>query len=289
MLVALSEAVGKRPEPQAVKVAMATKGKPVQLSWNFLRRDWRAGELQLLAAALVVAVAAIASVGFFVDRIKSALNLQARQLLGGDLVIVSTSPLSPEVFKQAASQGLSVVRTLNFPSMALVEIETRLVPAGHVDGVPPAPLGGHQLIGRQPASQQPHTCVESLAFTHIGVTAFVHATHTGQCHQGVGDGLAEAVGAHRREVGHAQAEVDVVGEADAKLVRGERGEKGRRAAGGAADALDRDGLLDLPAGDRARGAVDARRGAAREGERCEGANEREATSVGCDCAHGVTP
>ena len=95
--------------------------KPVQLSWNLLRRDWRAGELQLLAAALVVAVAAIASVGFFVDRIKSALNLQARQLLGGDLVIVSTLPLSPEVFKQAGAQGLSVVRTLNFPSMALVE------------------------------------------------------------------------------------------------------------------------------------------------------------------------
>jgi putative ABC transport system permease protein len=66
---------------------------PIRLSWNFLRRDWRAGELQLLAAALVVAVAAIASVGFFVDRIKSALNLQARQLLGGDLVIVSTTPL----------------------------------------------------------------------------------------------------------------------------------------------------------------------------------------------------
>jgi putative ABC transport system permease protein len=95
--------------------------KPLQLSWNFLRRDWRAGELQLLAAALVVAVAAIASVGFFVDRIKSALNLQARQLLGGDLVIVSTTPLSPEVFKQAGTQGLSVVKTLNFPSMALVE------------------------------------------------------------------------------------------------------------------------------------------------------------------------
>ena len=49
------------------------------------RRDWRAGELRFLLIALVVAVAALSSVGFFVDRMRSALARDAHQLLGADL------------------------------------------------------------------------------------------------------------------------------------------------------------------------------------------------------------
>jgi putative ABC transport system permease protein len=94
---------------------------PIRLSWLFARRDARAGELQLLAAALVVAVAAIASVGFFVDRIKSALGLQARQLLGADLVIVSDVPLPDALIGAAGLRGLRTARTVNFPSMAIAE------------------------------------------------------------------------------------------------------------------------------------------------------------------------
>jgi putative ABC transport system permease protein len=89
------------------------------LSWTLARRDWRAGELHLLAAALVVAVAAISSVGFFVDRTKAALNLQARQLLGGDLVVASDAPLPAEWIEQAAALDLRTVRTVTFPSMAI--------------------------------------------------------------------------------------------------------------------------------------------------------------------------
>jgi len=36
---------------------------------RMLARDWRAGELRVLAAALVVAVASVTSVGFFADRV----------------------------------------------------------------------------------------------------------------------------------------------------------------------------------------------------------------------------
>ncbi|MCX8004476.1 MAG: ABC transporter permease, partial [Burkholderiaceae bacterium] len=49
-------------------------------------RDWRAGELRLLAAALALAVAAVASVGFFVDRLRLGLQRDAAQLLAADLV-----------------------------------------------------------------------------------------------------------------------------------------------------------------------------------------------------------
>ena len=34
-----------------------------------LLRDWRAGELRILAAAIVIAVASVTSVAFFADRI----------------------------------------------------------------------------------------------------------------------------------------------------------------------------------------------------------------------------
>ncbi|MCZ8108549.1 MAG: ABC transporter permease, partial [Burkholderiales bacterium] len=94
---------------------------PIRFSWLLARRDWRAGELRLLAAALVVAVAAIASVGFFVDRMKTALNQQARQLLGADLVIGSDGPIAEPLAARALADGLRVARTVVFPSMALAE------------------------------------------------------------------------------------------------------------------------------------------------------------------------
>ena len=52
-------------------------------------RDWRAGELRLLAVALVIAVAAVTSVGFLVDRIRLGLERDAAQLLAADLVLIS--------------------------------------------------------------------------------------------------------------------------------------------------------------------------------------------------------
>ena len=61
-----------------------------------LARDWRAGELRVLAAALVIAVASVTSVGFFADRVGQALVRDAHQLLGADLVLVADHPLARE-------------------------------------------------------------------------------------------------------------------------------------------------------------------------------------------------
>ena len=82
-------------------------------------RDWRAGELRLLASALVIAVAAVTSVGFFVDRIRLGLERDAAQLLGADAVISSGAPLSPALRERARAQGLQMAETVVFPSMAL--------------------------------------------------------------------------------------------------------------------------------------------------------------------------
>ncbi len=93
--------------------------RDLPLSFRFTLRDWRAGELRLLVVALLVAVAAIASVGFFVDRMRMALGQEAAQLLGADLVVGSDQPLDASFAEQAQALGLQVARSAVFPSMAL--------------------------------------------------------------------------------------------------------------------------------------------------------------------------
>ncbi len=87
-------------------------------AWRMTRRDWRAGELRLLVAALAIAVAALSAVGFFVDRMNSALQRDAAQLLGGDLVVRSDYPLQDGWRNEAALRGLRLADTVVFPSMA---------------------------------------------------------------------------------------------------------------------------------------------------------------------------
>jgi putative ABC transport system permease protein len=82
-------------------------------------RDWRAGELRLLAAALVIAVASVTSVGFFVDRIRLGLERDATQLLGADVVVSSDKPIVGELSDRARRDGLEVASTVTFPSMAV--------------------------------------------------------------------------------------------------------------------------------------------------------------------------
>jgi len=81
-------------------------------------RDWRAGELRLLVVAITLAVAALTAVGFFANRLQGGLERDARQLLGGDAVISSDRP-TPEAFiEKARASGLSLARSVSFPTMA---------------------------------------------------------------------------------------------------------------------------------------------------------------------------
>ena len=88
-------------------------------SLRMTQRDWRAGELRFLLVALIVAVAALSSVGFFVDRMRAGLNRDANRLLGADLVINADQPISPAWRTEAQRRGLVLAETIVFPSMAL--------------------------------------------------------------------------------------------------------------------------------------------------------------------------
>jgi putative ABC transport system permease protein len=90
------------------------------MSWRLLRRDYRGGELRLLAASLIVAVAAMTSVGFFADRIRQGLERNSHQLLGADLLLIADHPWRTDIVDQALRDGLSVAETRTFPSMVTI-------------------------------------------------------------------------------------------------------------------------------------------------------------------------
>jgi len=103
----------------------------LQLGWRNLWRDLRSGELNLLIISVVLAVAALSAVGFFADRLQAGLWRDARQLLGGDAVIVSDKPTPPAFIEKAKALGLNTNQSTGFPSMARADDakggETKLV------------------------------------------------------------------------------------------------------------------------------------------------------------------
>src|SRR5881409_3635522 len=86
-----------RPGPSPTKIdarALACMNT-VKLALRMLRRNWSAGELRVLLLALFIAVASVTTVGFFADRVQSALDHEANELLGGDLVMIADHPIAP--------------------------------------------------------------------------------------------------------------------------------------------------------------------------------------------------
>ena len=112
-----------------------------QQSFRMTQRDWRAGELRFLLIALMVAVGALSSVGFFVDRVSNGLQRNANQLLGADLVLSADHPIGAD-FRELA-KGVRHAETIGFVSMAMntstssTTIQSKLVSVKAVsDGYP---------------------------------------------------------------------------------------------------------------------------------------------------------
>ena len=113
-----------------------------------LRRDLKFGELAVLLAALLVAVASLTAVGFFTDRIGRAVNQQAGEVLAADLRLESPREISESYDVEARRRGLRVARILSMPSVvfhgeASSLVALRAVGAGY-------PLRGRLKIADEP-------------------------------------------------------------------------------------------------------------------------------------------
>ncbi|MCV2367563.1 ABC transporter permease [Roseateles oligotrophus] len=115
-----------------------------KFSLSMTLRDWRAGELQFLLIALTLSVAAIASVSFFVDRIRAGMNRDAGQMLAADLRVASDTPLGQDWQAAALQRGLQTAETIETLSVAMAGqgIDTR----SHLVGVK-AVSAGYPLRG----------------------------------------------------------------------------------------------------------------------------------------------
>lgn len=112
-----------------------------------LRRSLRDANLVMIGAALTIAVASVASVDTFTDRVRRAINQQANALLAGDLAIVSSQEL-PERYTLTARKlalmtaDITSMRSVVSHGDQLQLVELKAVSEGY-------PLRGQVITSRR--------------------------------------------------------------------------------------------------------------------------------------------
>ena len=87
------------------------------LALRMFRRNAKSTEARVLLVALLIAVMSVTTVSFFADRVESALNTQANELIAADAVVISDKPITSRFRAEAARLNLSTAEATTFPSM----------------------------------------------------------------------------------------------------------------------------------------------------------------------------
>ncbi len=92
-------------------------------AWRFAIRNFvrglRAGRLTVLMVALAVAVAAITSVGFFIDRVRASVAQEAAGMLAADLRLSGSDPQNPDYLAEAQRRGLQTAQFTTLMTVVL--------------------------------------------------------------------------------------------------------------------------------------------------------------------------
>jgi putative ABC transport system permease protein len=153
----------------------------LKLALKLLLRDWRAGELTLLLASLIVAVSTVTTITLFADRLQRALLLESASFIAADRVISSSRPIPNEFLEKATEIGLSQARTLSFLSMAFAQNRSQFTAVKAVDEN--YPLRGKLIAGHapfesgSPVPQGPvpgEVWIESRLFPSLGLSPGDH-------------------------------------------------------------------------------------------------------------------
>ena len=120
---------------------------PLRHAARSLRREFFAGDLLTVAAALVLGVAAMTAVGTLVDRVALALAASAAETLGGDLGVRGRQDPPAEFAAEAAARGLRSTRLVSFPSVLFHGEASQMATIKGVDAG--YPLRGELRVARE--------------------------------------------------------------------------------------------------------------------------------------------
>ena len=125
-----------------------------QCFW-LLRRDWQVREVRIMVAALWVAVATVATVSLFADRLQQSVDASGRQFLAADRQLRGSFKPPPAWQKEAVRLGLRHARMVRFSTMLSAPRGLQLTEIKAV--------GGHYpLAGRIQVRNGPRTPIQRL-------------------------------------------------------------------------------------------------------------------------------
>lgn len=165
-----------------------------KLAWRQLRSQWAAGEVRVLIIALVLAVTATTSVGFFTDRIQSSLQTQGNILLGADLVVSADHVPNQKYQAEANSRQFKAIQTQEFPSMVMHGDLSQLAEIKAVEA-------GFPLRGDLTISQQLHGASHVARDVPKSGTVWIEPRLATQLNLQVGDSI---------DVGESTLKVDAI-------------------------------------------------------------------------------
>ena len=98
----------------------------LKLAFKLFHRELRQGELSLLFLSIVIAVGSLSCIGFLIKRIDNSMLDHATQLNAAQLILKSSTAVSPVWLAEAKKQALKQAQMRIFPSMLVVNDEFKL-------------------------------------------------------------------------------------------------------------------------------------------------------------------
>ncbi len=120
-----------------------------------LWRDWKSGELTLLAISVLLAIATMTSIGLFTNRIEHSIEEEATHFLAADAQIRGSIPIPDHWHDLAVDLNVDIAQTISFSAMAFAGEYMQLASIKAVSS-------GYPLKGALGVSTEPYGKIETV-------------------------------------------------------------------------------------------------------------------------------